>query len=327
MTLLLASTLLSLVVLPLAALYWVTRPSPCQLLWGLKAVAVGGYLGATYFLGSWHMLSYYGRYVLLGVYAAAVVYGGWRMRRWVFWRRPEGWAWASAAFAVGLLGLSTVALTRVYEARRPPDNPVRLTFPLRHGTFYVASGGSRALLNPHLKVGRPGLTAWRGQLWGLDIVELYPLGNRAQGLYPTTLDRYAIFGTPVYAPCTGTVAATETDLPDLSPPGRDTVRKAGNYVLLRCSPSAYVLLAHLQRGSVRVAPDEAVSAGTRIGAVGNSGNSWEPHLHLSAQRSLGDATLLDADPRPMTFDGVFPVRNALFRQGVPLPTAAVRLLR
>ncbi len=315
MILLLVSTVLSLVVLPLLALYWLTRRSSCRLLWGLKAAAVGSYVGATFYLGGWHMLSYYGRYALLVLFVATAVYGGWRMRRRIFWTRPEGWQWAGPALAALLLGLATVGLQQVYQAQRIPDDPVSLTFPLRNGAFYVASGGSQSLMNPHMKVEAPELHEWRGQLWGLDVVELYSPGNRATGLYPTALDRYAIFGTPVYAPCDGTVEEKESELPDLTPPARDTTHKAGNFVMLRCDPDTYVLLAHLKRGSVHVQAGDSVATGTALGEVGNSGNSWEPHLHMSAQRSLGTRTILDADPKPMTFSGTFPLRNDVIRRG------------
>ena len=313
MTFLIASTLLTLLVLPGAALVWLTRRSPCRLLWGLKAAAVGGYVGLTYHLGSWYMLSAYGRYVLLGLFVLGTGYGGWRMRHQVFWTRPVGWQWAGPGLAAVLLLLSIVGLRQRNEAREIPAPPVNLTVPLRNGPAYVASGGSRALANPHLKVATPELQTWRGQQWGLDLVQLYPSGNRAGGLSPTELSRYAIFGAPVYAPCGGTVEATEETLPDLTPPARDTARKAGNYVLLRCAPDAYVLLAHLKQGSVRVQPGDSVSPDTRLGRVGNSGNSWEPHLHISTQDAVGTTTLLDADPRPMTFDGRFPIRNDMMR--------------
>jgi murein DD-endopeptidase MepM/ murein hydrolase activator NlpD len=66
---------------------------------------------------------------------------------------------------------------------------------------------------------------------------------------------------------------------------------------------------------VQVEPGDSVSTGRRLAAIGNSGNSWEPHLHLSAQRSVGETTVLDADPRPLTFDGRFPIRNDVIRSG------------
>jgi hypothetical protein len=313
MTLLVVSTLVTLVVLPLLALVWLVRRSPSVIIWGVKAAAVGSYVLATFYLGGWQMLSVYGRVGLLLLFGGAAGVGAWRMRGAPGWARPQGWQWAGVVGAGIVVVVSGIGLGSVYQARQVPPDPVDLTFPLRGGAFYVASGGSQALMNPHMKVAQPGLEHWRGQLWALDVVELYPSGNRARGLYPTALDRFAIFDTPVYAPCAGQVEAVENTLSDLVPPARDTTNKAGNYVLLRCGPEAYVLLAHLKEGSVTVGPSDSVSTGTRLGAIGNSGNSWAPHLHINAQRGPGGTTILDADPRPMTFDGRFPVRNDVLR--------------
>lgn len=56
---------------------------------------------------------------------------------------------------------------------------------------------------------------------------------------------------------------------------------AGNHVVIALSPSGpYVLLAHLQRGTVGVQPGDFVSAGQQVGACGNSGNSTQPHVHV-----------------------------------------------
>ena len=317
MTLLIASSILSLVVLPLAALYWLTRRSGSLVGWGLKALAVGGYVGATVVLGGWQMLSYYGRYALLMLFVGAALLGAWRMAGAPAWATPRGRQWIGPGLAALLLVASGWALGGWYQGQEVPSDPVALSSPLRDGAYYVASGGSHPLVNPHMKVSAPELREWRGQRWALDLVALYPSGNRARGLYPTLLSDFAIYGDPVYAPCGGRVEAVTDTLPDLVPPARDTVRKAGNYVQLRCGPEAYVLLAHLMRGSVDVAVGDSVAAGTRLGRVGNSGNSWEPHLHVHAQRGPGGHTALDADPRPMTVNGRFPVRNDVIRGQAP----------
>ena len=53
----------------------------------------------------------------------------------------------------------------------------------------------------------------------------------------------------------------------------------GNHVVI-ATPAGHVVLAHLRRGSVAVAPGDRVLTGSRVGACGNSGNSSEPHVHL-----------------------------------------------
>lgn len=57
----------------------------------------------------------------------------------------------------------------------------------------------------------------------------------------------------------------------------------GNYILIRHGEKEYSLLAHLRPGSLSVKEGERVERGQRIGSVGNSGNSTEPHLHFQVQ--------------------------------------------
>jgi murein DD-endopeptidase MepM/ murein hydrolase activator NlpD len=70
-----------------------------------------------------------------------------------------------------------------------------------------------------------------------------------------------------------------------------------------------VLLAHMRRGSVQVAGGERVSVGDPLGRVGNSGNTDEPHLHISAQRRRPGQALIGGDPVWVTIGGDFLVRN------------------
>ncbi|MFE9698377.1 peptidoglycan DD-metalloendopeptidase family protein [Streptomyces sp. NPDC006270] len=57
-------------------------------------------------------------------------------------------------------------------------------------------------------------------------------------------------------------------------------RIIGNHVILDLGDSTYAVYAHVQRGSLRVRAGETVRAGQRLGSVGNSGNTTEPHLHF-----------------------------------------------
>ena len=46
-----------------------------------------------------------------------------------------------------------------------------------------------------------------------------------------------------------------------------------------------------------------------LGRIGNSGNTDEPHLHIHAERPVDAASLLDAEPVPIRFDGRSLARN------------------
>ncbi len=52
------------------------------------------------------------------------------------------------------------------------------------------------------------------------------------------------------------------------------------------SVDGYVLYAHLQNGSVRVAAGEKIVPGQHLGNVGHSGNSTAPHLHFQLMDQL-----------------------------------------
>jgi len=53
----------------------------------------------------------------------------------------------------------------------------------------------------------------------------------------------------------------------------------GNYIMLQAD-NIFVLLCHLRNGSLLVKKGDKVTIGQRIGEVGNSGNSIQPHLHI-----------------------------------------------
>ena len=62
---------------------------------------------------------------------------------------------------------------------------------------------------------------------------------------------------------------------------------AGNHVVIALGLAGpFVLLAHLQHGSVLVRPGDNVESGNRIGNCGNSGNSTQPHVHVQVTDSL-----------------------------------------
>lgn len=167
----------------------------------------------------------------------------------------------------------------------------------------MAQGGGNPSVNHHDRS--------PAQRWALDVVALNGLGVRANGLWPREVDAYAIHGVEVVAPCAGEVLVATDGLPDLRPPATDPEHGAGNHVALHCD-GVTVILAHLQEGSVRVAPGDRVPAGAPLGRVGNSGNTSEPHLHVHAVRGRvtdPEAQLWTGDGVPLRFDGRFLVRN------------------
>jgi hypothetical protein len=103
----------------------------------------------------------------------------------------------------------------------------------------------------------------------------------------------AAFGQTVLAPVDGTVVRTVVNVPD-NDGQREFPRRSlpedlaqpdwiyGNYVVIQVREGVYVLLGHLQQGSVSVRPGETVRRGAPVARCGNSGNTYVPHLHLQA---------------------------------------------
>jgi murein DD-endopeptidase MepM/ murein hydrolase activator NlpD len=75
----------------------------------------------------------------------------------------------------------------------------------------------------------------------------------------------------------------------------------GNAVILDHGNGEYSLLAHMQFGSVTVTVGDRVAAGHAIGKLGNSGDSFGPHLHYQLQSS---PQLFQGQSLPFRFQGV-----------------------
>ncbi len=60
----------------------------------------------------------------------------------------------------------------------------------------------------------------------------------------------------------------------------------GNTIVLQTDIGEFILFAHLQEDSIIVEEGQDVVQGEVMAKCGNSGNSTEPHLHLSLQNTL-----------------------------------------
>jgi hypothetical protein len=140
-------------------------------------------------------------------------------------------------------------------------------------------------------------------------------------------ERFAGFGAPVLAPAAGRVVAVHDGEPDhaarrsqpalvgyaLTQAARvraGAEALAGNSVVLELAGGGFVLLAHLRRGSLRVAPGDVVADGQPLGGCGNSGNSTQPHVHLQVMDGPDGRT---ARGLPLAFRGF----RVLPRNGPP----------
>lgn len=130
------------------------------------------------------------------------------------------------------------------------------------------------------------------------------------------VERFFAFGQALLAPADGTVVAVhdgEVDhearrsqltllpyaLGQASRLREGIAAVAGNHVIIALGDAAaFVALAHLRAGSVRVAPGDEVTTGQPVAECGNSGNSTQPHVHVQVMDS---ADLSIARGLPLSF--------------------------
>lgn len=231
---------------------------------------------------------------------------------WVFPRSAEFPPVMAALGAIGVLRVAATFVAAPYSNRlvtlvmvlggalllfdlgRSFQRPAALVqiAPPFEGDWLVAQGGSSPLQNHHL--------AAYNQQFALDLVRLEngyifdPSGN--------TEGNAAVYGwgQPLLSPADGRVTFTRDDMEDADGPDLvgETEDVVGNVIVIELDNGLFVLLAHLQHGSLRVKEGDSVRIGDALAAVGNSGNTTLPHLHLQVQTHVD---LWDPENRSIPF--------------------------
>ena len=208
---------------------------------------------------------------------------------------------------VDLPALVLLVVLSLVRAPRRDDHPaVAVQCPV--------AGRWAALNSPADKVPSHGIRAY-DQAFAIDIARPRPAGlspTIGWGMRQRRPDEFSSFGEPVYAVAPGTVVTVVSRQRDHLArntwPGLLYLMTVegfcrelggarfvvGNHVVIDHGDGVFSLYAHLQRGSVTVAVGDVVAVGDRLGLVGNSGNSSEPHLHFQ---------VMD-DPRPSAAAGL-----------------------
>lgn len=99
------------------------------------------------------------------------------------------------------------------------------------------------------------------------------------------LAHYHCYAKPVLSPVYGRVYKFVDTCNDNLPGQVDTVNNWGNYIMIEIGFAKYVVLAHLQKESIRVKVGDYVVPGQMLALCGNSGRSPQPHLHMHVQES------------------------------------------
>jgi hypothetical protein len=303
-----ALLILAQIILPLALIAWLAI-APLRNLLGfwLQALVTAVALLAIARMGIWIFPPWWTPYGYGLLFVMVVLIGLRRPKPLP--RKPSSWlGWMTIVGFVAFGVFAGNEAVRSWVGQFPPAIPaVDLAFPLRGGDYLILNGGSDIRINAHLKLldeAVPRFRAYRGSSYGADIVKIDRFGWRANGVVPSDLAAYQIYGEPVLAPCAGKILQAIDGLPDMQIPQIDSVNRSGNHVILRCG-DVDVLLAHFRPQSLSVQAGMDVRVGDRLAAVGNSGTSDEPHLHIHAQRPGASSTPLSGDPLLMRFNGRF----------------------
>jgi hypothetical protein len=273
--------------------------------WLVASSAAAAMSTSALLVGPWALLSVYLRPVIALVLIGTLVLTATRVvRRVADHDQPALSPWPSLAHIV-LACIFAVVVMNAVAGRFRPQRTTDLRFPLKGGMYAVLQGGGSVVLNPFHR--------WfPSDKYALDLVRLNAFGNRGRGIAPAGLTEYASFHDSVHSPCTGTMEEVRGDVPDNAPGDTDPQHRTGNYVLLRCG-AVRVLLAHLARGTVAVSAGDRVHVGQLVGRIGNSGNTSEPHLHVSAMVASSGQSWPEAEAVPVTFDGHFLAINDIVR--------------
>jgi hypothetical protein len=101
----------------------------------------------------------------------------------------------------------------------------------------------------------------------------------------TQNEQYFAFGAEVRSATYGQVVVVRDGLPEETPnndPKNVLLEQdfGGNHVVVRVRPGVYAFYGHMQPGSIDVRVGDQVEVRQRIGKLGNTGNSTQPHLHF-----------------------------------------------
>ena len=269
-----------------------------------------------------HLVQGLNIWLCCGLLGGVLAAGGAHIARIAFSLNAAQFNTMIAAFAAGLVLLAAVAVVprrRVYVATNavvallsgflalqlvqisiPPTDPVVLDAPLA-GEWFVSDAGRSVLLNGHSP----------NESNAVDFRRLGTNGRTHTGGAGAPLAEYPGFGLPVLAPTDGRIVEVTDGHAD-TPPG--TNGDHPNNLVVDIGGGRYVVLGHLKQGSITVKVGDVVRQGQPLAAVGNSGHTNEPHLHMQVQDSPTGTE--DADRTyPMVFHNVHITRGGAWPLG------------
>lgn len=165
--------------------------------------------------------------------------------------------------------------TKPLEAPVIERNTTPMILPFKE-EWFVYWGGTTEAQNYHVME--------MSQQYAYDLLMVKD-GSSHEG-NPEENESYYAFGKDIIAPCNARVVRVIDGVPDNIPGEMNKQDLTGNTLVLQTDLGEYILFAHLQQDSIVVEEGQDVVRGELMAKCGNSGNSTEPHLHLSLQNTL-----------------------------------------
>ncbi|GIJ47551.1 peptidase M23 [Virgisporangium aliadipatigenens] len=177
--------------------------------------------------------------------------------------------------------------------------PVRVGPPLGGGNLAVFG-----CCGPPFGHRRAAYDGFVAQRYAVDLVRMDGALNMFAG-DPTVNANYFSYGDPVSAVAPGRVLAVRDGVAESVPPRLPNVpdeQALGNMVIQDLGGGRTATYAHLRPGSITVRPGDLLVPGRTLGEVGNSGRSFQPHLHFQVTARPGLPSGLAAEGVPFVFE-------------------------
>ncbi len=194
----------------------------------------------------------------------------------------------------------------VLKGKNYPLDGVELEFPLKNGSYYIASGGSSKLINNHMR------DYPNAQQYAIDINKLGKNKSVSKGILSNVNKDHHIFSDTIYCPCNGKIVEIKNNVKDNEFGSMNVTSEngTGNFVNIFCEEDIFVFIPHMKQFSVLVSENMIIKKGMPLGLVGISGFSQEPHLHIQAAKYEVDSTLVGI---PIFFNGKSLFRNDIHK--------------
>jgi hypothetical protein len=301
--------------IPLALALWTWRRSYTSVTgWGLQVLVLGSYTVFIFLLGSWVFASFYLRYAIVALSIVAAIRSFLKIGGLPSFVEAGFWGWIGSGAAVLVSIVLIYLIVGAIQSHFYDEPPVNLSFPFKNGVYAVFEGGNgraSSLMNYHYGSSTHSSSRInRSMKYAVDLTKLSLWGTDANGIMPHQNERYVVFNEAVYSPCDGEVSDVVDQWPNEIPWSGQAPYNVGNHILIK-SGDFYVLMGHLQKGSIRVKVGDQIKKGDPLAKVGNSGWTSQPHLHIQAMR-IAKESFWRGEGLPIIFDGKNPVKNTLF---------------